>query len=166
MKLLLPSTTIAIVSIALYIYPSIYTNTPFAINLNPFFRHTLNLLRPHLPHPLSTMTCPTTALARRIALSFPATSQSEGVGATVRRSIGTPRLRTLSPFLMLDHFTVQPGAGFPDHPHRGMETITYLLEGAVDHEDFAGNSGTIYSGDLQVMISCNSRAIRKALIIC
>lgn len=52
---------------------------------------------------------------------------------------------------MLDHFTVHPGAGFPDHPHRGQETITYLLSGAVDHEDFAGNAGTIHAGDLQFM---------------
>ena len=52
---------------------------------------------------------------------------------------------------MLDHFTSSPGAGFPDHPHRGQETITYLLEGAVDHEDFAGNAGTIEAGDLQFM---------------
>ena len=52
---------------------------------------------------------------------------------------------------MLDHFTIHPGAGFPDHPHRGQETITYLLKGAVDHEDFAGNAGTIEAGDLQFM---------------
>lgn len=52
---------------------------------------------------------------------------------------------------MLDHFSISPGAGFPDHPHRGQETITYLLSGAVDHEDFAGNKGTIETGDLQFM---------------
>ncbi|CAG8983394.1 hypothetical protein HYALB_00000561 [Hymenoscyphus albidus] len=52
---------------------------------------------------------------------------------------------------MLDHFNIPPGAGFPDHPHRGQETITYLLEGAVDHEDFTGSAGTIYAGDLQFM---------------
>jgi len=52
---------------------------------------------------------------------------------------------------MLDHFTIHPGAGFPDHPHRGQETITYLLSGAVDHEDFTGNAGTIHAGDLQFM---------------
>jgi redox-sensitive bicupin YhaK (pirin superfamily) len=52
---------------------------------------------------------------------------------------------------MLDHFAIPPGAGFPDHPHRGQETITYLLSGAVDHEDFAGNKGTIEQGDLQFM---------------
>lgn len=49
-----------------------------------------------------------------------------------------------------DHFSIPPGAGFPDHPHRGQETITYLLSGSVDHEDFAGHKGTIETGDLQV----------------
>lgn len=88
---------------------------------------------------------------RGIQKVFEAIEQSEGAGATVRRSIGTPRLRNFTPFLMLDHFNVAVGAGFPDHPHRGQETITYLLEGAVDHEDFAGNKGTIWSGDLQFM---------------
>jgi hypothetical protein len=54
--------------------------------------------------------------------AFLAVEQSEGAGARVRRSIGTPQLRNFSPFLMLDHFTIKPGAGFPDHPHRGQET--------------------------------------------
>ncbi|KAF2106733.1 RmlC-like cupin domain-containing protein [Lophiotrema nucula] len=93
----------------------------------------------------------TTTAPRKIEKSFLAIEQSEGAGARVRRSIGTPRLRNFSPFLMLDHFAIPPGAGFPDHPHRGQETITYLLSGAVDHEDFAGNKGTIESGDLQFM---------------
>lgn len=52
---------------------------------------------------------------------------------------------------MLDNFSIAPGAGFPDHPHRGQETITYLLSGSVDHEDFAGHKGTIETGDLQFM---------------
>lgn len=91
------------------------------------------------------------SVPRTIRLAFLATEQSEGVGARVRRSIGTSRLRHLSPFLMLDHFSVSPGAGFPDHPHRGQETITYMLKGAFDHEDFAGNKGTIETGDLQFM---------------
>lgn len=88
---------------------------------------------------------------RKIRMVFEAKEQPEGAGALVRRSIGTPKLRNFSPFLMLDHFSIRPGAGFPDHPHRGQETITYLLSGAVDHEDFAGNKGTIESGDLQFM---------------
>lgn len=89
------------------------------------------------------------SVPRAIRQAFLAIEQSEGVGARVRRSIGTPKLRTLSPFLMLDHFTSSPGAGFPDHPHRAQETNTYLLKDAVDHEDFTGNSGTIEAGDLQ-----------------
>lgn len=52
---------------------------------------------------------------------------------------------------MLDHFKVAKGAGFPDHPHRGQETITYMLKGKTDHEDFAGNKGTLEAGDLQFM---------------
>lgn len=80
-----------------------------------------------------------------------AREQAEGAGATVRRSIGTPKLRNFTPFLMLDCFNIGPGAGFPDHPHRGQETITYLMEGAVDHEDFTGSKGTINAGDLQFM---------------
>ncbi|TKA71036.1 hypothetical protein B0A55_06326 [Friedmanniomyces simplex] len=93
----------------------------------------------------------TSPKARGIQKVFEAREQAEGAGATVRRSIGTPNLRNFTPFLMLDHFSVAPGAGFPDHPHRGQETITYLLHGAVDHEDFAGTKGTIFAGDLQFM---------------
>ncbi|KAI0181735.1 RmlC-like cupin domain-containing protein [Hypoxylon sp. FL1284] len=91
------------------------------------------------------------SIPRTIRKVFLAVEQAEGAGARVRRSIGTPQLRNFSPFLMLDHFSIKPGAGFPDHPHRGQETITYLLTGGVDHEDFAGNAGTIEAGDLQFM---------------
>lgn len=94
---------------------------------------------------------PRMSVPRAIRQAFLAVEQSEGAGARVRRSIGTAKLRNFSPFLMLDHFSVSPGAGFPDHPHRGQETITYILKGGVDHEDFAGNAGTIEAGDLQFM---------------
>ncbi|KAL9106074.1 MAG: hypothetical protein Q9227_008860 [Pyrenula ochraceoflavens] len=105
---------------------------------------------PHIPTS-STDANTMTTTPRTIQKVFLAQEQSEGAGARVRRSIGTPQLRNFSPFLMLDHFSISPGAGFPDHPHRGQETITYLLSGGVDHEDFAGNKGTIGSGDLQFM---------------
>lgn len=100
---------------------------------------------------LSKITSGKMTQPRIITQAFLATEQSEGAGARVRRSIGTSRLRNFSPFLLLDHASVSPGAGFPDHPHRGQETITYVLHGAVDHEDFAGNKGTIETGDLQFM---------------
>ena len=66
--------------------------------------------------------------------------QSEGRGARVRRSIGRPELSNLDPFLLLDEFegSGREGAGFPDHPHRGFETVSYLLEGEFTHEDFSG----------------------------
>lgn len=52
---------------------------------------------------------------------------------------------------MLDHFTVNPPAGFPDHPHHGQETITYVLGGMIAHEDFSGSKGVLSAGDLQFM---------------
>lgn len=77
--------------------------------------------------------------------------QSEGQGARVRRSIGSKELRRLDPFLLLDEFSIRPPAGFPDHPHRGFETVTYITKGAIRHEDSKGNCGTIHKGDLQWM---------------
>ncbi|EGS23771.1 uncharacterized protein CTHT_0004730 [Thermochaetoides thermophila DSM 1495] len=99
------------------------------------------------------MTAQTTSklLPRLIRLAFTARETAEGAGARVRRAIGVPQLRNFTPFLMLDHFFVSPGAGFPDHPHRGQETITYLLGGGMEHEDFAGNRGLLRPGDLQFM---------------
>ncbi|KAJ2894414.1 Pirin-like protein [Zalerion maritima] len=100
----------------------------------------------HEPLIASDMSAP-----RAIRKVFKAVEQAEGAGARVRRSVGTAHLKNFSPFLMCDHFSISPGAGFPDHPHRGQETITYLLSGAVDHEDFTGSKGTIEAGSLQFM---------------
>ncbi|XP_010524124.1 PREDICTED: pirin-like protein 2 [Tarenaya hassleriana] len=77
--------------------------------------------------------------------------QREGDGAVVRRAIGRSELTFLDPFLMLDEFSVSPPAGFPDHPHRGFETVTYVLQGGITHQDFKGHKGTIYAGDVQWM---------------
>ncbi|XP_073058889.1 pirin-like protein [Primulina eburnea] len=88
---------------------------------------------------------------RPVARKFLARPQQEGVGAVVRRSIGRFELKYFDPFLLLDEFSVSSPAGFPDHPHRGFETVTYMLQGAVTHEDFEGHKGTIEAGDLQWM---------------
>jgi hypothetical protein len=88
---------------------------------------------------------------RIVVKKFLAKPQHEGVGAVVRRSIGRFELRYFDPFLLLDEFSVTAPAGFPDHPHRGFETVTYMLQGAVTHEDFGGHKGTIGVGDLQWM---------------
>ncbi|KAH6768063.1 RmlC-like cupins superfamily protein [Perilla frutescens var. frutescens] len=88
---------------------------------------------------------------RPVVRKFLARPQREGVGATVRRSIGRFELKYFDPFLVLDEFSVSAPAGFPDHPHRGFETVTYMLQGAVTHEDFEGHKGTIEAGDLQWM---------------
>jgi redox-sensitive bicupin YhaK (pirin superfamily) len=79
----------------------------------------------------------------------------EGAGVRLKRSIGTRTLDYLDPFLLLDHFQSRNAAdyeaGFPLHPHRGIETVTYLLAGAVRHRDTLGNAGEIGPGDLQWM---------------
>jgi len=57
-------------------------------------------------------------------------------------------LDTLDPFLMLDYARVKLPAAFPDHPHRGFETVSYTLEGSFSHEDFRGHKGTLTAGDV------------------
>ncbi|KAI1314445.1 hypothetical protein EDD11_002189 [Mortierella claussenii] len=97
------------------------------------------------------MTASIARVSRSIVKAVLSREQAEGVGARVRRSIGRPELRNHDPFLMLDEFDVDKNGGFPDHPHRGFETVTYMLEGQFQHEDFAGHKGTIGPGDLQWM---------------
>ncbi|KAF8948784.1 hypothetical protein BGZ47_002757 [Haplosporangium gracile] len=94
---------------------------------------------------------PAPRLSRTITRAVLSEEQAEGQGARVRRSIGRPELRNHDPFLMLDEFLVDKNGGFPDHPHRGFETVTYMLEGQFRHEDFAGHSGVIGTGDVQWM---------------
>lgn len=80
---------------------------------------------------------------------------SDGAGVKLNRLIATPNLDYLDPFLLLDHFGSEKTddyiAGFPQHPHRGIETVTYMLKGVVHHKDTMGNAGTIREGDIQWM---------------
>lgn len=79
----------------------------------------------------------------------------EGAGVRLRRSIATRTLDYLDPFLLFDHFGSDDPqdylAGFPTHPHRGIETVTYMLAGKVRHGDSMGNRGSIQAGDVQWM---------------
>jgi quercetin 2,3-dioxygenase len=82
--------------------------------------------------------------------------QLEGAGFVVRRPLPAPGLTALDPFLLIDELgpiEYKPGeaVGAPDHPHRGFETVSYVLEGEVVHEDSAGHSGTIKAGGVQWM---------------
>jgi len=92
---------------------------------------------------------------RKIAEIVEPQAVVEGAGVRLKRSIGGHALNYLDPFLLLDHFqSTTPAdyqAGFPLHPHRGIETVTYLLTGAVRHRDSVGNTGEIGPGDLQWM---------------
>ena len=80
---------------------------------------------------------------------------SDGAGVRLTRMLGQPKLQMLDPFLMLDHFDSDRSddymAGFPDHPHRGFETVTYMLNGRLRHGDNKGHSGVIDSGGVQWM---------------
>ncbi len=83
------------------------------------------------------------------AISHAAVETLEGAGVTVKRLFPVPRLRNLDPFVLWDHFSVAPGTGFPDHPHRGFEAITYMLEGSMRHTDNLGNQSTVTAGGAQ-----------------
>lgn len=80
---------------------------------------------------------------------------SDGAGVKLKRVLGQPLLRRLDPFLMLDEFGSQDAqdyiAGFPAHPHRGFQTVTYMLTGKMGHKDSVGNVGVIEDGGLQWM---------------
>ena len=84
-----------------------------------------------------------------------ALNASDGAGVKLKRSIGTPQADYIDPFLMLDEFGSENKddylAGFPPHPHRGIETVTYMLNGKFEHEDSTGSKGKMEPGDVQWM---------------
>jgi redox-sensitive bicupin YhaK (pirin superfamily) len=86
---------------------------------------------------------------------IPAMTISEGAGVIVHRTIGTPALRNYDPFLLLDHIgSENPDdyiAGFPAHPHRGFNTLTYIIDGEMEHTDSMGNTGNLGPGSAQWM---------------
>jgi quercetin 2,3-dioxygenase len=93
---------------------------------------------------------------RPVAKLVPTTRTVEGGGFVVRRPFPTGRLDMVDPFLLLDHMGPSeygPGeaVGAPDHPHRGFETVTYMLEGAFEHRDSTGGGGYLGPGDVQWM---------------
>lgn len=80
---------------------------------------------------------------------------ADGDGVKLTRIIGTYQLSELDPFLLLDHFGSDEASdyigGFPPHPHRGFETVTYMLQGKMRHQDSVGNNGVIEDGGVQWM---------------
>lgn len=92
---------------------------------------------------------------RTLTHAIPGLETSDGAGVKLRRSIGSSPSSRLDPFLMLDEFgTDQPEdyiAGFPPHPHRGFETVTYMIDGHMRHEDHMGNVGELTEGGVQWM---------------
>jgi redox-sensitive bicupin YhaK (pirin superfamily) len=92
---------------------------------------------------------------RPVLRTLKGVATSDGAGVALTRLIGSPELDMLDPFLLLDEFrSDQSGdyiAGFPDHPHRGFETVTYLLSGRMRHQDNQGHAGVIEAGGIQWM---------------
>ena len=92
---------------------------------------------------------------RTLQRAIEAIPTSDGAGVKLRRSLGQTAWARLDPFLMLDHFSTENPddyiAGFPAHPHRGFETVTYMLDGHLRHEDHLGHTGDLKSGGVQWM---------------
>ncbi len=101
---------------------------------------------------MTTLTETKTRTVARLVRGLPT---SDGAGVKLNRVIGTQMLPDVDPFLMLDEFRSDDPeayiAGFPDHPHRGFETITYMLAGRMRHKDTRGNEGLLGPGDVQWM---------------
>ena len=113
-------------------------------------------------------------MTRKVEGVIKAHQQLEGGGFVVRRPFPTGALALVDPFLLLDEmgpadYAAGEAVGAPDHPHRGFETVTYMLDGEFEHEDSAGNRGAISAGDVQWMTAGRgvvhsempSRAIRE-----
>lgn len=89
----------------------------------------------------------------RVIDTIPAEEEEEGLGIRVKRTIGGSKLGYLDPFLQLDQFRAQKPSCLPDHPSRGFQTFTYMLQGSMKYEDFCGNVGTVTPGDVQLVSS-------------
>lgn len=94
-------------------------------------------------------------MQKQLQQIIPAHATSDGAGVRIKRSLGQTQQARFDPFLMLDEFGSESAsdyiAGFPSHPHRGFETVTYMLEGHMLHEDHMGNKGHLKNGDVQWM---------------
>lgn len=97
----------------------------------------------------------TPSTGREVSLVVPAQPTRDGAGVRLNRALGQQALGMLDPFLLLDEFhTENPDdylAGFPEHPHRGFETVTYMIHGAMEHRDSVGNQGRLSPGSAQWM---------------
>src|SRR5690606_39016009 len=113
---------------------------------------------PHAPvqsNPENTMSIHPQVESVRVLRKVRGLPTSDGAGVRLTRVIGGPELPDLDPFLLLDEFGTDRAedyiAGFPDHPHRGFETVTYMLDGRMRHRDNHGNEGLLTSGGVQWM---------------
>jgi len=103
----------------------------------------------------ATVEKPAAASDRRVVRKFPGMPTQDGAGVKLTRLVGTPQLPDLDPILMLDTFrSDNPNdyvAGFPEHPHRGFETVSYMIKGSIAHLDNHGGKGIVTDGGVQWM---------------
>ncbi|MDI1230210.1 MAG: pirin family protein [Methylobacter sp.] len=96
---------------------------------------------------------------RQLAVVITGQNTSDGVGVKLKRIVSQQQQNAFDPFILLDEFgSDEPGdyiGGFPDHPHRGFETVTYMLAGAMLHRDHMGNEGHLRAGDVQWMTAAH-----------
>ena len=98
-------------------------------------------------------------MSRKVVQLVNGHAQKEGAGVEITRVFGPPQAAEMDPFLMLDEFKNDDpnaySAGFPDHPHRGFETVTYMLVGKMRHKDNHGNEGVVGPGGSQWMTAAH-----------
>ena len=97
-------------------------------------------------------------IERQAGISFAPTKVEEAKGVTIRRVIGGERMAIFDPIMLLDHASISAGSevvGFPRHPHRGIETVSYVISGEVGHKDSIGNEGIVGPGGTQWMTAGN-----------
>ncbi len=115
----------------------------------------MNPAQPHPPESPAPVAPETVSRPRAVERLVTGTPTSDGAGVKLTRVLTQPLQRRLDPFLMLDAFgSDDPGdylAGFPDHPHRGFETVTYMIAGRLRHRDSAGHEGLLQNGGVQWM---------------
>src|SRR6187402_103507 len=141
----------------LCVSPPPFTHDAIAFAARAFCKRTrATILRPSPPHDGIAMSATLTEIAtRRVVRTIRGQPASDGADVKLTRVIGQRALEMLDPFLLLDEFRSDSASdyigGFPNHPHRGFETVTYMLAGRMRHGDNQGNAGLLTPGSVQWM---------------
>ena len=149
----------------IYNWHLLLTQGKYYLKLSGLGPTDLRRVRDDFPAPAAHRWRHTSMSIRAVRQIVQATPTMEGAGVKLHRGFGFGDTTEFDPFLLFDDFRNDRPAdflkGFPWHPHRGIETITYVLSGTVEHGDSLGNSGTLGSGDIQWMTAGAASFIRR-----